>query len=453
MGKKPADFNDFLWPFVTELLTLLEQGIKVNDIKFALKILNFVLDAPARTSCKCIKHINGYNGCDICLVEGDHIDGRMAFLEQDMPLRNDKDYRNRKYEDDYHKKESVLEVLPIDMIKAFPPDYLHCLLLGVVKWFLKHLLHTPKILSSADYAEIKRRVQIFDATRPLEFQHKLRSFIEDLGTMKGTEFRQYVLFVAPLLLKGIISEKKIGNFLKLQIASIIFTHKRFAHYYNEADLLMKMYVKEFAEIYGPSHATYVFHALCHMKTFIDIFGSWDNFSTFEFESYNCTIKHLLKGNVMPLTQITNRIVEIYNAPKHTSKHSLPVAQIKDRQNNGTFTQLNYHDLQFNTNREGQNYVLMKSGLAVKLISISQDRNTGKVIATGNPFKNCSSVFDLIDTTRFNIFKSKHEFEQPISFNIQDIDGKFWKLDIPDSTQAAYYPIYLEDGKNYNNKMI
>lgn len=104
--KKAAAFNDSLWPFVTELLTLLEQGIVVNDVVFALQILNFVLDAPARTSCKCVKHINGYNGCEICSAEVDHIDGRVAFLEQDMPLRNDEDYRTRKYEE-YHKMVSL----------------------------------------------------------------------------------------------------------------------------------------------------------------------------------------------------------------------------------------------------------------------------------------------------------------------------------------------------------
>lgn len=210
-----------------------------------------------------------------------------------------------------------------------------------------------------------------------------------------------------------------------------------------------MFIEEFTEIYNPRHVTYVFHSLCHMKTFIDIYGPWDNFSTFEYESNNCTIKNLLKGNVMPLTQITNRIVEIYNAPQHDSKRTSAVIQIKNRQHNGTFSQLDYHDLRFNINREGQNYVLLKSGLAVKLICV----NTGKVIAIGQPFKKRSSVFDLGDTNRFNIFKSGLEFDQSFCFNVQDIDGKFWKLDIPDSSQSAYYPIYVEDGKNFNNKMI
>lgn len=126
----------------------------------------------------------------------------------------------------------------------------------------------------------------FKSTQPKQFQRNLRSFVEDLGLMKGTEFRTYLLFVGPLLLRGIISEENIVNLSKLQTASIIFTHGRFSQYYEEADKLMRMFVEEFADIYHPRHATYVFHSLCHMKKFVNIYGPWDNFSAFEFESYN-----------------------------------------------------------------------------------------------------------------------------------------------------------------------
>lgn len=451
--KKPADFNEFLWPLVMELLSLLEREIEFKDIVLKLKILNFVLDAKARTACKAIKDVNGYFGCDYCLAEGDHIDFRMAFLDLEAPLRNDVDYRARKYED-YHKIESVLELLPIDMIKSFPPDYLHCLLLGVVNWFLKYFRDTPTMLSSADYITIQQRIQMFGRTQPIEFQHKLRSFVDHLGTMKGTEFRQYILFVAPLLLKGIINEEKIGNLLKLHIASIIFTHKRFSHFYHEADTLMRMFIDEFAEIYDPCHVTYVFHSLCHMKIFVDIYGPWDNFSTFEYESYNNAIKNLSKGSVKPLVQITNRIVEIYQAKQYNLKTTTDQnIELRGRQEDGTFVQLSYYDLCFKTNCDGQNYMLLKSGEAVELVSISHDLKTGKVAITGKPLINRTSVFDVVDTTRFNIFKCKLQFGRPITFDVKDIDAKLWKIDIPESIQSAYYPIYVEDGKNCNNKIV
>lgn len=446
--KKPSNFNEFLWPFVVELLELLEFGFVSNGAVLNLNILNFVLDAPSRTSCKSIKHINGYFGCDYCLAEGDSIDHRMAFLDLEAPWRNDQDYRARTY-DDYHKIESVLELLPIDMIYAFPPDYLHCVLLGVVYWILKYVRDTPKTLSSNDYIKINKRIDDFKTTQPKEFQRNLRSFIENLGLMKGTEFRQYLMFVFPLLIKDIVSEEILANFVKLQIASTIFGHKRFDCYYNEADELIRMFILEFAEVYHPRHVVYVVHSLCHMKKFVEIYGAWDNFSTFEYETYNSTVKNFLHGNVMPLTQIANRIVEIYNAPIHDFTGKDSDIEIRNRQEDGSFSKLKYYDLTFTTNAIGQNYVLLKSGVAVHLVRIEYDIISEKIKMTGRPFKDRSSVYSYVDTTRFNIFKSEYEFDNSITFEANDIDGKFWKLDISNSSMSAYYPLYVEDGKAFS----
>lgn len=94
-----------------ELLDLLDSGIKFDNMQLKLKILNFVMDAPARCYYKLVKGVNGYFGCDVCVEEGDHIDHRMVFLNMNAPERNNDDYRTRLYDDqDYHKIESVLEL-------------------------------------------------------------------------------------------------------------------------------------------------------------------------------------------------------------------------------------------------------------------------------------------------------------------------------------------------------
>lgn len=285
---------------------------------------------------------------------------RMAFLDLDAPLRNDNDYRNRVY-DDYHHMESVLEMLPIDMIDAFPPDYLHCVLLGVETWILKFIRDTPKVLSTRDHSEINRRIAEYNQTQPCEFQRKVRSFVDSLGLMKGTELRQYVLFFGPLLLTDIVEEAIISNLIKLQIASTIFSHGRFANYYDEADTLMRMFIEEYAAIHHPSHVTYVVHSPCHMKRFVEKYGPWDNFSTFEYESQNCKVKDYLKSNVKPLVQVTNRIVEIYNATKHNAVNQHLDIEISGERIDGSYAKLKFYDLVFKANIIGENLVLLKSG--------------------------------------------------------------------------------------------
>lgn len=318
-----------------------------------------------------------------------------------------------------------------------------------MRWILEHIRNISKNLSSGDYREISRRVKLFSDNQPIEFQRKLRPFTEHLGTMKGTELRQHLLFVFPLLLKGIISQDKINNFLKLHVASIIFTHGRFSQFYDQADQLIKMFLQESGEIYNPRHETYVFHSMCHMKKFVDLYGEWDNFSTFEYESYNATVKNYIKSHNKPLHQIAYRIIEIYETPQFNINEKTKPIEIRDGKGDGSFQQLKYYDLTFNVNKSGQHFLLLKSGTCVKLSTIKTGENG--VILSGFPFKNQVSVYDCVDTTRFNIFKSPDVYDQLIDFKLDEIDGKLWKINICDSNSSAYYPIYVTDGQSFSRQ--
>lgn len=49
---KPNDINEFLRPFVTELQTLIIQGIHINGYTLSINIHCFVCDTPARAFLK-----------------------------------------------------------------------------------------------------------------------------------------------------------------------------------------------------------------------------------------------------------------------------------------------------------------------------------------------------------------------------------------------------------------
>lgn len=88
-------------------------------------------------------------------------------------------------------------------------------------------------------------------------------------------------------------------------------------------------------------------------------------------------------------------------------------------------------------------MLLKSGMPVKLVSISQGKTTSEIVLIGNELKNGSSVYgDVVDRTRFNILKCKLEFDRRITFGAKEIDGK------SDSAYSAYYAIYVGDGKRF-----
>lgn len=72
-GKPPLE--EYLRPFVNEILTLLENGLTCpkNGKQYSIEVYMFVADAPARAYLKCIKGHSGYFSCERCTVEGEYI--------------------------------------------------------------------------------------------------------------------------------------------------------------------------------------------------------------------------------------------------------------------------------------------------------------------------------------------------------------------------------------------
>ena len=120
---KPDDSNVFLADFAADMLELCETGILFNGEVLKVIPHGFVCDAPARAFICCTKTHSGYFSCSKCTEEGD-FEGRIVFLNEKAPLRDDVSFINKSQEE-HHTGKSILENLPIDMIAAFPLDYMH----------------------------------------------------------------------------------------------------------------------------------------------------------------------------------------------------------------------------------------------------------------------------------------------------------------------------------------
>lgn len=72
-----------------------------------------------------------YFGCNMCIEEGDFING-MTFPGVDAPRRTNESFHSKTNED-YHKGPSPLKRLPIDIISVVSLDYIHVVCHGVVK--------------------------------------------------------------------------------------------------------------------------------------------------------------------------------------------------------------------------------------------------------------------------------------------------------------------------------
>lgn len=139
---KPTDLNEFLTQFVNELNRLLANPISINNYMITVKIRCFILDTPARAFIKGIVHHTSYLGCQKCMAEGVYFRkySKIAFpriaitdQEREKELRTDARFRSR-YQPGHHKENSLIEKLPIDMVRDFVvSDSLHLLDLGIIK--------------------------------------------------------------------------------------------------------------------------------------------------------------------------------------------------------------------------------------------------------------------------------------------------------------------------------
>lgn len=125
---KPECANDFLLPFVSELNAVLREGITIQSHLIRVMIRCFVCDSPARAFIKGTVNFNHKNGCQRCDITGTFFNHarRMSFPHIGTS-RTDRSFRER-LQPEHHKEYSILEELPIDMVKDIPTsDALHLL--------------------------------------------------------------------------------------------------------------------------------------------------------------------------------------------------------------------------------------------------------------------------------------------------------------------------------------
>ncbi|KAL4132687.1 hypothetical protein QTP88_009805 [Uroleucon formosanum] len=85
-SKKPGPVYTFFDLFITEIKSIFENGIEINQKLLQFSISQVVCDAPAKAFVLNVKYFNAYHSCNSCLEEGKFINRRMSFLGIDAQL-------------------------------------------------------------------------------------------------------------------------------------------------------------------------------------------------------------------------------------------------------------------------------------------------------------------------------------------------------------------------------
>lgn len=320
---KPGCFNEFLGPFVTEMSLLETTGVEFENVKYEIRLAKIVADAPARAYIKQTKGHTGYYGCERCCRKGKYRNSRIVydrFIKFD--LYSDETFRRKQYAN-HHTDTSILEQLRIDMIFSIPLDYMHLCCQGVMKKLLlmwNELM--PFKLKPSVLKKVSRRLRKLSVYIPDDFNRKIRD-LNYLRQWKATEFRQFLLYVGPVVMKGILSDSKFEHFVLFHVSVYILCSTSASEWVKVAESYLCRFVDEFSINYSKDGCIFNVHMLTHLAGDALIHGKLDEFSAFPFENYMSKLKRLIRCQNHFLAQIIHRVLEKENVlfEEHNSSAS------------------------------------------------------------------------------------------------------------------------------------
>lgn len=320
--KKPNDLTQFLLSFLDELVTLVENGLIYNEEKIDVFVLGVCCDVPAKSFLLGITSHTGYRSCTRCKVHGITVEGRRVFLETDCPLRTHEEFINRSDMVFQPRVTPLLSIPGLDLTCSFAIDYMHLICLGVMRTLLFIWCNgpLPLRLSPTQRSVMSENLLTFRNDIPAEFARKPRE-LTHIKLWKATEYRMFLLYYGPLILKDILSTDKYTNFLMLQVATtILLTPKKCSDslVLNYAKELLVHFVSGMQSLYGEMYISHNLHNLIHVADDVTFFSprtpnfSLHSFSAFPFENFLQTLKRKVRGRAKPLQQIGKRLGEEFS---------------------------------------------------------------------------------------------------------------------------------------------
>ncbi|XP_064474126.1 uncharacterized protein LOC135388473 [Ornithodoros turicata] len=288
----------------------MDDGFTYKGVHVRVELRAVICDAPAWSFLKQVKSHTGYYGCEKCLQKGVYCCRKVTFPELNAAKRTNSSFRNKE-QPEHHTGTSPFLALDCDIVKLFPADYMHLVCLGIVRKLLMLWVRgtRPHCLSATQCTLLSNRLRACRKNFPTVFQRRPRG-VEELERWKATEFRNFVLYLGPVVLKGLLPTEKYHNFLLLHTAIRILASIELSTQYNTyAQDLLNHFIETFRDIYGAEHLVYNVHTLSHLAEDCLTHGALDCFSAFPFENFLGKLKRILRSGNKPLSQISRRLSE------------------------------------------------------------------------------------------------------------------------------------------------
>jgi hypothetical protein len=295
---KPISAGEYLEDFLNELSLVMTNGVSDGSKKFDVALKAFVCDAPARAWLKRIKLHSGYNSCERCTAHGSYESGRVTMTDLSSPLRTDALFLQNSYKGHQEGVSPLSVLLPhFGAVSGFVLDYMHLMCLGVMRRLLYFWSKGPKKFGRLSNSLISLISDDAVSLRPLipsDFARKPRS-LSELDRWKATEFRMFLLYIGPVILKQYLEKSKFENFLCFSVAASILLSETRVEMIEYARKLLVCFVQQSEKLYGSTFVVYNVHSLIHVADDVLFHGcTLNKISCFPFENYLQKLKKIDK---------------------------------------------------------------------------------------------------------------------------------------------------------------
>lgn len=350
-AESKPNIHEFFKPLAEELSDLSKNGIFVRDRIFKLFITNASFDLPAKSLLSQVKQYNSWEACNFCFQKGERtIKGIRYTYEESIELRThseiiqDISKVNRYPNKSFRGIKGISPMIAFknfDLANSFCVDYMHCVLLGVVKNLLNFWTDT-RYKREPFYISKKKRdilnTRLLQIKIPTYISRRPRS-LHNLKLFKSSEYRNLLLYYLPVCLKSVLPKKYISHLRALSSAIYQLLEPSISP--NDLEIVEKKlnnFVQEYQIYYGKINMTMNVHSLLHLVDCVKNFGPLYCYSMFSFESYNGVLKNFVSAPTDVLHQITTKYVASktldfrkvsMNADKNTLKNEIDVKFEKD----------------------------------------------------------------------------------------------------------------------------
>lgn len=319
---KPVPVKKFLDPLVEDIILLKSSNeIMVGDKSLTINVAGIICDAPARSFIKGTISHNGQYACDRCHVKGEQHEHTMTYIRTNESRRTVQEFIQFIDADEDEKlamDESIVKhirsptslVHALDVVEDLPLDYMHLVCLGVIRRMLVFLTSKiPVKLSRNSRTTINASIEQTAKNSPIEVTRKPRT-LNHLDKFKAVEFRFFLLYIGPIVLKGSMPTEQYQHFLLLHTSMKILCSDKVSHEeLEEVNGYLEAFVQHCSKFYGRRFITYNVHSVIHLPDDYIRFGNIESVSAFPFESHLGFIKRYLRSPNRPLAQVRNRIHE------------------------------------------------------------------------------------------------------------------------------------------------